>query len=54
MKVILNSSVEHDGKVRAEGDTLELDDTQGAALVSAGAATELVEEVKKTSKKADA
>lgn len=52
MKVILQSPVEHDGKAYAEGKTLELDDEQGEALVKAGVAVEMIEEVKPTKGKA--
>lgn len=54
MKVILNSPVEHDGKPYAEGDALDnLTDEQGAALVSAGVAIEVLEDVKPKGKKAE-
>lgn len=55
MKLLLNGPVEHDGKTYAEGTVLDgLTDEQGAALVAAGIATEVIEDVKSKAKKAEA
>lgn len=49
MKIIIDSPVEHDGKVLQVGTVVDdIDDTAGEALVAAGAATAIVEEVKST------
>lgn len=38
MKIKLLSPVQHDGKDYAEGDTVDMKDEQGAALIACGAA----------------
>jgi len=54
MKVVIDSPVKHGLDVLDEGSTLELSDEQGQALLDAGAATLIVEEVKAKKLKAAA
>lgn len=46
MKLIIDSPVEHDGKALEVGTIVDFEDAAGEALVAAGAATAVVEEVK--------